>query len=183
MTCIVALKTETGVVMGADSLTTLDSTKLVNITNESKLLKFPNFTIGISGDGPIRDVLEFILDTDPLDDDYSWVDHELNSRHDCTNFITHFIDKFQERVPEANNEDLKYEFLMTNGKNIWWVINGPSVFEIEKFWAAGSGSSYAIGALSHLQDVPAKEAVEAAIKTACKYDNFCQEPIEVIVYE
>ena len=138
MTCIVALRYKNNIVVGSESLTTLETTKLVNVCNESKIIDFKYFTILTSGDGPLVDVLEFIKDSSE-----EWLGFGVSSRQDCINFITHFVDTFQERVPETGNEDLKYEFLLTNGSKIWWVINGPSVFEIGTFWCAGSGASYA----------------------------------------
>lgn len=189
MTCIVAVKikdkSKSKVVIGCDSLTTLENTKLVNVCNDSKIVQFSNFYVGAAGDGPIIDVLEVIRDTKYTEDEYPWSDHLLNSRQDVTDFVTHFIEKYQERVPEAGNEDIKYEFLLTNGERIWWVINGPSVFEIGTFWSAGSGSSYAIGAMSLLypeinKSITAEKAVDKAIKIAIKYDINCQDPVEII---
>ena len=156
MTCIAALKyrcpktKKTHIIVGSESLTTLESTKLVNICNESKIITFPNFTVLVAGDGPVVDALEYIkMD---VDGPYDWNYHTINNRQDCIAFVTHFVEMFQERAPETNGEDLKYEFLISDGEKIWWAISGPSVFEIGTFWASGSGSSYAIGYLEAIID-------------------------------
>lgn len=183
MTCIIALKKDNKIVLGADSLTTLETNKLVNVINDSKIVEFKRFTIAVAGDGPILDTLEAIRD-DNYEEDYDWSYHELNGRQDCSNFILHFIEKFQERTPEMGAEDLKYEFLFTNYKTVWWGVGGPSVFEIGSFWACGSGSAYALGYLEAVYNTDKKldEMVYGAITASIKYETQCGAPIEIKIY-
>ena len=182
MTCCIALKikgrTKSKVIIGAESLTTLESTKLVNVCNESKIIKFNKFTMLICGNGPIKDLLEYIREED------EWQNHSLITRQDCINFVTHFLEVFQDRAPEMSQEELKYEFLFTNGEKIWWAISGPNVFEIDQYWAIGSGYQYALGYLyGCYNDIKtpevAIEEIRVAIEAAIKFDQNCGLDIEV----
>lgn len=185
MTTIVAAKKNNKIVIASDSLTTLESKRLINVQNDPKIIKFNNFTIAACGDGPIIDILEHIRDMEYPDDEYSWADHKLNTREDCTNFILNFIEKFQERSVEMNAEDLKYEFLFTNYDKIWWGLTGPSILEVDKYWACGSGADYAIGYMEakFSSKSPIEKVVHDAIQTAIKFDSWSGAPVVSTVYE
>lgn len=58
-----------------------------------------------------------------------------------------------------------------------------TTFEYERFWASGSGSSYALGAMQALYDGPheARSIAEAAVRAAIEFDDSTGGPVESYV--
>lgn len=178
MTCIVGIKRDGKVVIASDSLTTLDSLKLVNNCNDPKIIKFPKFNIALAGIGPISELLEEFRKVEP--EEINWEGYELNCRQDCIDFTRSFVERFEERFP--SNEDYKFEFMVGTKDKLFLILDGGSAFEISSFWSIGSGSSYALGALNILYNIIGNElniedAASVAVETACKFDKDCQGPI------
>ena len=168
--------------MASDSLTVYDGLKLVNTVNDSKIYTFPNFSIAVSGEGPISELMEHIQ-TEGI-----WDTDELSCRSDCSVLMESFGEKFNEKVPDAVSENLKYEFLIGTKDRLFWCLSEPSVFEIDTFWAAGSGGDFALGALQALYSrighgITMEEAAKAAVLAACRFNQDCEEPIDVRVMQ
>lgn len=177
MTVLVAVKKLNKVFLGADSLTTLGDRKLSHTINDSKIIKFNNFAVGISGTGPIRDVFEEMSLTE-------WTNYDIKDRASVHIFIDEFFIRFKDNFPDMDSED-KTEFLVCTKNKIFLVSDEVNIFEKKDFWAAGCGDSYALGALEVLYPemttkTKIKDGINQAIKTACKFSMYCETPIEVI---
>ena len=76
MTCIVGIKKNGQVLLASDSLTVYQNVKLVNVSNDYKIYTFNNFSIAISGEGPVSEILESIQDS------RMWEEANLHGRAD-----------------------------------------------------------------------------------------------------
>ena len=178
MTCIIGIKKNNQVLLASDSLTIYGNLKLVNSINDYKIYQFPYFSVALAGEGPVSEVLENI------ERDLSWNHEVANSRADCTHLLQSFGEKFTDKVPEAENDSLKYEFLIATKTKLFWCLSEPSVFEIGDYWAAGSGSDFALGVLYALHSqigngITIEEAAEVAVLAACKFNQDCEAPVDI----
>jgi hypothetical protein len=67
--------------------------------------------------------------------------------------------------------------IMASGENVLYYKNGEQreyYFDTMPYFAIGTGSKYALGALS------AGATVKEAVEIACKYDLYCSAPIQEI---
>ena len=83
--------------------------------------------------------------------------------------------------PEGPFGDLDASFLIANRHGVFGVDSNLTVLRFKKYYAIGSGSSYAFGALDvlyELQNDPAEIAARA-IQTAVHFDEGCGGPGEV----
>ncbi|NEQ52378.1 MAG: hypothetical protein F6K11_19925 [Leptolyngbya sp. SIO3F4] len=71
--------------------------------------------------------------------------------------------------------------LIANPSGIFSINGYREIVEYTKFWAIGSGDSFALGALENLydQDLSATQIAEKAALTATKFDPGCALPIQV----
>ncbi len=180
MTVLVGIKKGKKVVLASDSLATYNGLKLVNTANDGKIWDFPNFSVASAGEGPITEILESIKA------DGEWTSKELNSRMDCAELMESFGEKFNDRIPEASSESLKYEFLIATKEKLFWCLSEPSIFEIDTYWAAGSGGDFALGALHALYSkigsgLTIEDATKCAVMAACKFNPDCEAPVDIRV--
>lgn len=178
MTCLVGIIKNGQVVLASDSLTMYGDLKLVNAVNDYKIYQFPNFSVAVAGEGPTSEILELI------EKEGIWHSSFIQTRMDCAELISTFQERFNDRVPEAENESLKYELLFGTKQGLFWCTSEPSMFEIGEYWAVGSGSSYALGALFALHprigmDMTLSQAANIAVLAACRFDQDCEPPVDV----
>lgn len=77
--------------------------------------------------------------------------------------------------------DLDASFLIANGGGIFKVASDTNVSHFSKYYAIGSGSDYALGALYALYDteLDAAELASRAVEAAINFDTYCGGEIEV----
>jgi ATP-dependent protease HslVU (ClpYQ) peptidase subunit len=177
------------VVVGSDSLTTVENIKLTNVQNDPKIFNFKHFTILVAGEGPLTDILEEMVVKEYEESEYNWNWHEIHNRQDCIFFLTSFKEFLEDKDESNKNSGLAFEFLIATKEKIFWIMQDSSVFEIKDFWAIGSGSELALGTLHVLFPLVGKEvdgagltlekAVYKAIEAAVTFDKDCGLPIEV----
>jgi ATP-dependent protease HslVU (ClpYQ) peptidase subunit len=196
LTIVVAAKHNGRTIIGADTCTTVGHKKLTNMLNNSKLVRFNSFIVGMSGIGPTREVLDrMILEVTPAEEDENgviikeskhWFEHVISNTVDVATFIEHFFELYQERG-EAD-EMASVELLFITEDKIFCTMGECAVFEVQDFWAVGAGADFAVGALDIL--FPASnsdeswlyDTVRGALETACKYADGCQPPLEILYY-
>lgn len=76
-------------------------------------------------------------------------------------------------------ESSQIEALVANKNGIFGMYSWREVYEYEKFWAAGSGRNFALGALfSVYEDLDnADRIAEVAVEAACEFDDGCELPV------
>lgn len=186
MTCIVAAKENGKTVIGADSCTTVGDKKLVNMVNGSKLVRFDSFIVGLSGTGPLKEILDSMLAGSPCTCEetcecVSWRDFPIESTLDVVKFLDKFMEIYQERGDAESMESV--ELLLITADKIFCTMGESTVFEVGDFWAVGSGSDYALGVMETFRIMHPRHdrraAVHQAIEIACKYSSGCEPPVEI----
>jgi ATP-dependent protease HslVU (ClpYQ) peptidase subunit len=84
------------------------------------------------------------------------------------------------------DEDDPYESsqipaLIANGSGIYGVYSYREVFEFDRFWGAGSGRNFALGAMHALYDdaLSAAEIARAGVAAGIEFDTSSGPPIVV----
>ena len=82
---------------------------------------------------------------------------------------------------EDTFEGADVDCVLANKSGIFGIYGMQNVQEFTKFYAFGSGSSYAFGAMEALydKDLTAQEIARIALEAACKFDDASGLPIEV----
>ncbi len=90
-----------------------------------------------------------------------------------------------DQVPDENAPspfaDLDSCFLVVNRSGLYYVTGNISVMAFKKYYAIGSGASYALGALHVLydQDLSAEALARRACQAASTFDVYCGGDIDV----
>lgn len=183
MTIVVALKKDNEVILGSDSIKTLDDRRLKGY--EDKIITFANFSVGLAGTGPISECLELIKIPSKKEEDeeepVDWNQATLNTTIDVLNFLTAVTDLLEERGGEETINDL-FLLIATNDGKIYLTINSSEVSEIKDYWAIGSGQDYALGAMFALWDnYPLRVIAERALNIACEFSISCGGDLDIRV--
>jgi ATP-dependent HslUV protease subunit HslV len=151
MTTIVVVRKGPEVAIAADSLTTFGDTRLSSVHDRSydKIIVTRGTYIGLCGSAAHQLVFDSLL-----------------RKHDDLDFSTksgvfeafrklHPILKEQHFLNPKEEEDDPYEStqvtaLIANPHGIFGVFSMREVFEYTRFWAAGSGREFALGAMHGL---------------------------------
>ena len=77
-------------------------------------------------------------------------------------------------------ESTPMSLMIANSFGIFGVSSNRSVIEFERFWASGSGSDYALGAMYSVYEsaVDALSIAEAGVRAAIEFDDATGAPIE-----
>lgn len=77
-------------------------------------------------------------------------------------------------------ESSPMSLMIANSFGIFGVSSNRSVIEFERFWASGSGSDYALGAMYSVYEsaVDALSIAEAGVRAAIEFDDATGAPIE-----
>ncbi len=78
-------------------------------------------------------------------------------------------------------ESSQFNALIVNPNGLFEITRLREVNEYRKFWAIGSGRSYALGAMQtiYLQELTASQIAEAGVKAGCEFDQSCSLPAYV----
>ena len=77
-------------------------------------------------------------------------------------------------------ESSQFTVLIANGSGIYGVYSYREVFEFDRFWAIGSGRSFALGAMYAGYDKlkTAREIAEVGVRAGCEFDKNSAGPIK-----
>lgn len=182
MTVVVAARSTNGTLLAADSCTTVNDRKLVQLVNGSKLVRFEHFIVGMAGHGPVRDVLDILL-YEPLpvedegDDEYYWGTHKLDHMVEVHRFLEKFCEVYETKADVEQLESV--ELLYITPDRIWCSQGDATVHEVRDYWAIGSGSDYALATLYNFYDrADPRVAMTKAVQTACHFAVGCEVPID-----
>jgi len=164
MTCVVALRHGKKMYMGADSRIVHDNFKFTS-NNYPKIIKYDNCAIGYAGNTTPKRVLESL---NPV----------LRTQKD----VYKFTKKLFEKLKELDGDELETELLICTKKAIYMADKYLDCFEMGNYWAIGSGSEFALGAMEILNTMGLnpKSQIEEALKTASKYCTDVGPPYKVI---
>src|SRR5947208_14131725 len=182
MTTIVIVRKGDTAAIAADSLTTFGETRLAAVHDRTydKLVRYKDTYIGVCGSAAHQLVFESLL--------------AKHDNLDCSNrasiFETfrmlHPILKEQHFLNPKEEEDDPYEStqitaLIANARGIFGVYSMREVFEYTRYWAAGSGREFALGAMQALYArLKTPEAVaKAGVEAGALFDKNSALPLTI----
>lgn len=170
MTTIVAIQTDTGVKIGADTQATLGSDRIMHI---SKIMHNGPFIIGGAGDAYMLDLLHYIWKPPVL----TAIDKKDIHRYIVAKVGPSLRELFENDKlysSRKNTDDkLVFDFLFVIGGEVFNIGDDYSVLKSRNnFHAVGSGSMYALGALC------VGATLEKALEAAAENDSKTSAPFE-----
>src|SRR5262245_53961001 len=186
MSTVVVVKKNGRACIAADTLVSWGSTKLSAefLTDKSKIIEVGDSYLGITGSSTHRHVLESYFSRS---DNFSFESveeifetwREFHKALKTDYFMTPGDEK------DAPYESSHMHVLIANPSGIFGVYGLRSVDEYNKYWAFGSGTDYALGALHCSYDYfdSAEEIAKAAIEAAAQFDNATGLPMTVFTVE
>lgn len=183
MTTLVVVRKGNKVAIAADSLTTFGDTRLSDQFDASseKMVRHGSTVIALCGSAAHQLVYENLFSTEK----------ELNFNSKSEIFETfrklhaklkdqHFLNPKEE--DEDAYESSHITALIANPTGIYGIYSMREVFEFKKFWAAGSGREYALGAMHTCYDsLDSAEAIaRVGIEAGCLFDKNSSLPLSVV---
>lgn len=180
MTTITVVKKNGQVAISSDSLTTFGDTRLASQykAEHDKILHVADSWIGVCGSSAHHLVLAHLLTK--LDN------VKLGSRAEVFETFRqlHPMLKEQAFLNPKEDEDDPYESsqitaLIANSTGIYGVYSYREVFAYDRFWAVGSGRSFALGAMYAAYDryKSAAEIAEIGVAAGVEFDTASCGPI------
>lgn len=186
MSVVVVVKKAGKCVIAADSLSSFGRTKVSpTYIRCSKIHHVNNSYIGLVGATVHDNVFEHIIERESkilnFDDENSIFDTYLK---------LHIILKERYFLNPNESDDDEYESsqmdaLIANSNGIFGMYSLREVYEFQKFWAIGSGTEYALGAMFSAYKLfdEAEKIAEIGVKAACEFDDGCGLPIDMYSVE
>lgn len=177
MSTVVVVKKEGRVVIAADTLLSFGDTKCRGkyIGNKDKILKFKDNYIGIVGSSAHSNVFYSIINNyadllsfkskEDIFESYLKLHPILKEKY----FLTTQEGDQSEQVYESS----QINAVIANRYGIFGVFSWREVYEYERFWAIGSGSSYALGAMYAAYDLlmTPEMIAKAGVEAGAEFDN------------
>ena len=183
MTTITVVRKGGQVAIAADSLTTFGETRLAaGYQTSRKIFRVGDSWIGLAGSAAHAPVLRRALALLPA------AGRRLDSRDAIFDTFVrlHPVLKDQFFLNTKEDDDDPYEssqftMLVANPSGIYGVYSYREVFEFERFWAMGSGRSFALGAM-HAGFAGASSARDLAalgVQAGCEFDKNSGGPVRL----
>lgn len=166
MTCIVGLRTDTGVLLAGDSLATDNDAAWPR--NDNKVFRLSKeVAIGFAGSYRSGQILRYHVNLPtllPEEDEFDWA---------VKQFIPEVREKFKEYGYEAGSN-----FLLAVRGRLLQVYDEQVAESTFDFDACGIGESVARGTLYVLSesDLPARTILRKALDAACTFTTVCRGP-------
>ena len=187
MSTIVVVSKNGKACIAADSLTTFGDLRMGSEYDRSydKIQSFKDGYFGIVGSAAHALVMESIMSDDKIEIDFT-------SRHGVfeTFRMLHPILKEHYFLNSKDEEDDPYEAthidaLMCNTKGIFGVYSLREVSEYTKFWAIGSGSEFALGAMHALYNRldSAEDIARAGVEAGAEFNSASGLPMSLKVVD
>ena len=181
MTTVVVVRKGGSIAIASDALVTFGETRLPgSYEANEKIIKVGNSYIGMAGSTAHFEVMRRVL--------MAMDKPRLNSRHDVfeTFLRAHAILKERFFLNPKEEEDDPYESsqitaLIANPSGIFGVYSYREVFSFERFWAIGSGRSFALGAMftAYGAQKSAKAIAMTGVRAGIEFDKSSGGPIRV----
>ena len=187
MSTIVVVSKNGKACIAADSLTTFGDLRMGSEYDRAydKLQAYDDGFFGIVGSAAHALVMESVLSDDKVEIDF-------NSRLGIfeTFRALHPILKEHYFLNSKDEEDDPYEAthidaLICNPRGIFGVYSLREVSEYSKFWASGSGSEFALGAMHALYNRldSAEEIARAGVEAGAEFNNASALPMSVQIID
>ena len=182
MTTLVAVRKHDEIAIAADSLTTFGDLKLAASFDKSpeKIVRYRDNYLGLCGSAAHQLVFESLL-ANREDFDFSGrvaIFDTLRKLHPVLK-DQHFLNPKEEE--DDPYESTQITALIANEHGIFGVYSMREVFEYTRYWAAGSGREFALGAMHSLYTrLKTAEAVaRIGIEAGCEFDKNSSMPMSL----
>ncbi|HVQ05856.1 MAG TPA: MFS transporter [Burkholderiaceae bacterium] len=169
------------VAIAADALVTFGDTRLAHgYEANDKVFRIGDSWIGMAGTTAHFPVLRRALGALPKPE------LKLGSRDEVFETFLKLHPKLKEQfflnTKEEDSdpyESSQFTVLIANATGVYGVYSYREVFEFDRFWAIGSGRSFALGAMyAHFDRArSARELVELGVRAGCEFDKNSAQPI------
>ncbi len=182
MTTIVVVRKGDSAVIAADTLTTFGTTRLAPAYDRAphKIVRYRDSYIGVAGSAAHQLVLENVLQRNPsLDfDGRSAIYESFRKLHPVLKDEAFLNPKEEEDDPYESSQ---ITALIANPSGIFGIYSYREVFSFERFWAIGSGRSFALGAMfsAYGAQKTARAIAETGVRAGIEFDKSSGGPIRV----
>jgi ATP-dependent protease HslVU (ClpYQ) peptidase subunit len=169
------------VAIAADALVTFGDTRLAHgYEANDKVFRIGDSWVGMAGTTAHFPVLRRALGALPKQD------LKLNSRDEVFETFLKLHPKLKEQFflntkEEESDpyESSQFTVLIANAAGIFGVYSYREVFEFDRFWAIGSGRSFALGAMYSFFERArtAREVAELGVRAGCEFDKNSDGPV------
>ena len=183
MTTIAVARMDGQVAIAADALVTFGDTRLGHgYEANDKVFRIGDSWVGMAGTTAHFPVLRKALGALPADE------MKLHSRDQVFDTFLKLHPKLKEhyflntKEEDADPyESSQFTVLIANASGIFGVYSYREVFEFDRFWAIGSGRTYALGAMFATwgKAKSARELVDMGVRAGCEFDKNSAGPIKV----
>ncbi|MBL9115893.1 MAG: hypothetical protein JNJ83_12875 [Verrucomicrobiaceae bacterium] len=169
--------------LGADTLSCLGSLrqKAHHVVNKTKVAKIGDTYVGLTGTSASLVVMQSYFSNPERPRDFS----STQAIFETFRVAHHYLktEYFMSAHPEKDDEYETTQFygLAANAHGIFAVYSYRSAQQFHKFWAAGSGRDYALGAMQTVYDKfkNVEDIVKAGLEAAAEFDSATAGPFEI----
>jgi ATP-dependent HslUV protease subunit HslV len=183
MTTVAVVRKGAQVAIAADSLVTFGDTKLPHgYETNAKLFKVGDSYFGMAGTTAHFPVLRKALTALPPDE------LKLHTRDEVFDTFLRLHPKLKEQYflnPKEEDADpyesSQFTVLIANAHGLFGVYSYREVFEFERFWAIGSGRSFALGAMYAGYDKlkTARQIASLGVEAGNEFDKNSAAPVRL----
>lgn len=176
MTTILAVKKNKNICICADTLTILAGGRKQtssDLINHEKIIKHESNYIGVFGNHSLFLAIKSHLKKDKRKRSFINQDDVFNEV--C--YLHRALRDDYEFIADAGSDDSfessRFELLIVNAHGIFKTYELRSVQQFARFYAVGTGASYALGAIEALYDgsQPAEKIAKKALEVAAEFDD------------
>ena len=182
MTTVCVVRRGAQLAIAADSLVTFGDTRLPHgYESNDKLFKVGDSYFGMSGTTAHFPVLRKALAALPK------AELRLGTRDEVFDTFLKLHPKLKEQFfLNTKEEDAdpyessQFTVLIANPRGLFGVYSYREVFEFDRFWAIGSGRSFALGAMyaGYERGKSAREVAELGVSAGCEFDKNSAGPVK-----
>jgi ATP-dependent protease HslVU (ClpYQ) peptidase subunit len=183
MSTIVVAQKNGRVCIGADTMSSLGSLRQRShhVSNHSKIVKIGDTYIGLTGTTASLVVLRSYFSNPERPRDFSSTDGIFETLRYAHLFLKG--EYFMSAAPrnEEEYETTQFYGVAANPHGIFALYSYRSCQQFTRFWAAGSGRDFALGAMQVAYDgaKTAEEVVKAGLHAAAEFDGGTAGPYEI----
>ncbi|MDI1312826.1 hypothetical protein [Prosthecobacter sp.] len=169
--------------IGADTLSCLGSLrqKAQHVVNKTKITKIADTYIGLTGTSASLVVMNSYFSNPDRPRDFSSCEAIFETFRYSHGWLK--AEYFMAAAPDKGEEFETTQFygLLANPHGIFAIYSYRSAQQFHKFWAAGSGRDYALGAMQAAYDKckTAEEIARAGLEAAAEFDSATSAPLEL----
>lgn len=185
MTTCVVVKKDNEIAIAADSLVTFGDTRLAaGYESNEKIFRIGDSCITLAGSIAHFPVMRKLLTE-------MGEECRLDGREEVFETFSrvHEILKTKFFLNTKEEEDDPYESsqitaLVANPSGIYGVYSYREIFSFERFWAIGSGKSFALGAMyvAYQGKASAREVAEIGVQAGAEFDKSSSGPFQVFSF-